>query len=63
MEKTNIIDYTNAKYYENRELSWIMFDKRVLSEALDDENPLFERLKFLGISAHEVCQHYILESG
>ncbi|MGL4982021.1 MAG: polyphosphate kinase 1, partial [Treponemataceae bacterium] len=35
--------------YFNRELSWIEFNARVLSEAFDTRVPLFERLKFLGI--------------
>ncbi len=45
------IDYSDYKYYENRELSWIKFNERVLSEAVDEDNPLFERIKFLSITA------------
>lgn len=45
------IDYSDPKYYENRELSWLKFNERVLSEAENPENPLFERVKFLGITA------------
>ena len=37
--------------YINRELSWLDFNMRVLSEAKDKENPLFERLKFLAITS------------
>ena len=43
--------YTNPKYYQNRELSWLQFDRRCLSEARNKDNPLFERLKFLSITA------------
>ena len=44
-------DYSNTQYYENRELSWLKFNERVLSEARDNDNPLFERLKFLSITS------------
>lgn len=37
------------KRYFNRELSWLEFNARVLSEALRTDNPLLERLNFLGI--------------
>lgn len=37
------------EHYLNRELSWIDFNERVLSEALREDNPLLERLKFLAI--------------
>lgn len=35
--------------YENREMSWLSFDKRVLDQAMDLTNPLLERCKFLSI--------------
>lgn len=44
------IDFKDPKYYTNRELSWVLFDYRVLNEARDKSIPLFERLKFLSIT-------------
>ncbi len=52
--------YDDPAYYSNRELSWVMFDKRVLSEATDQDNPLFERLKFLGISASNLDEFFMV---
>ena len=53
-------DFKNPKYYTNRELSWILFDHRVLNEARDKSIPLFERLKFLSITASNLDEFFMI---
>jgi len=53
-------DFSNPKYYTNRELSWILFDRRVLNEARDKNIPLFERLKFLSITASNLDEFFMI---
>ena len=52
--------YSKPEYFRNRELSWISFDERVLSEARDKNIPLFERLKFLSITASNLDEFFMI---
>ncbi len=59
-EKTETIHFRNPEYYTNRELSWLQFDYRILGEAKDKTIPLFERLKFLSITASNLDEFFMV---
>ena len=52
--------YTNPANYVNRELSWLEFNYRILSEARDKSIPLFERLKFLSITSSNLDEFFMV---
>lgn len=52
--------YRDPAYYTNRELSWLAFDSRILSEARDKTIPLFERIKFLSITASNLDEFFMV---
>jgi polyphosphate kinase len=52
------VDLDDPALYLNRERSALAFQRRVLAESLDDDNPLLERVKFLGILTRNLDEFF-----
>ncbi len=54
------IDLKKPEYYDNRELSWVKFEHRVLNEAKDKNIPILDRLKFVSITSSNLDEFFMV---
>jgi len=62
-ETTDGLDLSAPEYYLNRELSKLEFNERALHEALDERNPLLERVRFLSIFTQNMDEFFMKRVG
>lgn len=59
-EKKKTKKFRKPEYFRNRELSWMDFNDRVLEEARNKDNPLLDRINFLGITQSNVDEFFMV---
>lgn len=63
VEEPSVIDLDDSEWYLNRELTWLAFNRRVMSEAADIRVPLLERVKFLAIVGSNLDEFFMKRIG
>src|SRR5580658_8880180 len=58
--KLTNLKLSDPQWYVNREMSLLAFQRRVLEEGLDHQNPLLERVKFLAILASNLDEFFMV---
>lgn len=53
----------DIRYTQNREISWLRFNARVLEEAMDEKVKLYERLKFAAIFTSNLAEFFMIRVG
>jgi polyphosphate kinase len=64
-KKHKVVEHPRSSglIFSNRELGWLNFNLRVLSEVEDEKNPLFERIKFISISSSNLDEFFMKRVG